>query len=150
MSCRCRKPVPRPHARLLLLPVPFLPEGLLAFGYIGAISSGVYEDARSLRCVAAKLALQTVVVAMGTQKDVAIERSQNLEGSRIILGDPWVLRVIHEPETGIHIRAAYDHRVIGLAALRDLHGPGSATLRVSGSEMGGQEGAAQFYLVAVM
>src|ERR1022692_4021673 len=85
MSCRCRKPVPRPHARLLLLPVPFLPEGLLAFGYIGAISSGVYEDARSLRCVAAKLALQTVVVAMGTQKDVAIERSQNLEGSRIIL-----------------------------------------------------------------
>lgn len=59
--------------------------------------------------VSSKLALQPVVVAMGTQNDVAIERSENLEGSRIIPGDSWILRVVHELEIGIHIGAAYDH-----------------------------------------
>ena len=68
-----------PTARLLLLPLPFLEEGLLPFGYIRAISIRVYEDARPLRRVAAKLALQPVVVAMGAQKDVAMQRFQNLE-----------------------------------------------------------------------
>src|SRR5262249_54692103 len=106
-------------------------------------------------CVAAQSLVfcrHSVIVAMCTQKDIAGQRFQNCESFGKVICNFWIVRVVCQPISWIHIGTADDYDVIGFAGagVGDAPRPGRAASGMTRRAAGDEHHVAQLDLVTII
>src|SRR6266700_568337 len=82
------------------------------------------------------------------QKDITRQGAQSGKSFPIIICDSRIRLVVDE--LGVHRGAAKEYNLVGLSFVMDLHRPGGAAGRVTGSKHGAQGHSTDFHGIAVL
>jgi len=125
-------------------------KGLFPVGDILLVAFGINEGVGAFLTRARKLGSHSIVAAVCSQKNIARQRLQNVEGVCVVFGNSPVAGIVDEFVSGIHIRAAHDHDLVNLVVLADLHRPRCTAFCVAGCQVSGEHDLTEPDLISIM